>query len=65
MPKLKTYQALRKRIKITKKKKILIKAGGQDHFNARESSRTTMGKRRRKTLHKTNLNAVKKLIHNI
>lgn len=65
MPKLKTYQALRKRIKITKKKKILIKKGGQDHFNARESGKITKSKRCKKPLSKSNLKIVKKLIPKI
>lgn len=62
MPKLKTYKALRKRIKITKNKNILIKKGGQDHFNARESGKTTKNKRASKNLSKTNFKVVKKLI---
>lgn len=65
MPKLKTYQALNKRLKITKNKKILIKKGGQDHFNAREPGKTTMKKRSHKAFSKSNLNAVKKLIPKI
>jgi len=64
MPKLKTYKALRKRIKITKNKKIFIKKGGQDHFNAREPGKTTKNKRSRKALSKSNFKAVKKLIPN-
>lgn len=65
MPKLKTYKALRKRVRITKGKNILIKKGGQDHFNARESGKITKNKRRRKQLSKKNLKAVKKLIPKI
>jgi ribosomal protein L35 len=62
MPKLKTYKALRKRIKITGKKKIMFKISGRDHFNARESSKTTMSKRSNQILSKTNNKAVNKLI---
>jgi len=62
MPKLKTYKSLKKRVKITKNNKVLVKKGGQDHFNARESGKTTKNKRRKKSLGKENLSAVKKLI---
>ena len=44
--KLKTKKLLQKRVKITKKKKILIRTGGQDHFNSRESGKVTRNKRR-------------------
>ncbi|MBI5076850.1 50S ribosomal protein L35 [Candidatus Falkowbacteria bacterium] len=46
MNKLKTIQAVAKRLKVTKNKKILKKRVGQDHFNARESGKTTRRKRR-------------------
>ena len=36
MPKLKTHKALVKRIKITKRKKILKRATGQNHYNSKE-----------------------------
>jgi len=65
MPKLKTYQALSKRLKFTKNKKILIKKSGQNHFNARESGKITMKKRSHKALSKSNIKAVKKLIPKI
>lgn len=61
MPKLKSYKALKKRIRITKNKKVLIKKGGRDHFNARESSKTTMNKRGRIILSKANFQTIKKL----
>ena len=60
--KLKTNQAVRKRLKITKGKKIKIRAGGQDHFNARESGKTTRNKRMDKNLSKANIKSIKKLI---
>lgn len=44
--KLKTRKTISKRIHITKKKKILRRQAGQDHFNARESGKTTKRKRR-------------------
>ncbi|HBH46224.1 MAG TPA: 50S ribosomal protein L35 [Candidatus Jacksonbacteria bacterium] len=42
----KTWQAFKKRIKITKNKKLLRKKTGQSHFNTKESGKTVMGKRR-------------------
>ena len=45
MGKLKTHQATAKRFVITKRK-VLKRKAGQDHFNARESGTTRMGKRR-------------------
>lgn len=46
MPKLKTHQATAKRFIKTKKGKYLKRKCGQDHFNARESGKTTRNKRR-------------------
>lgn len=60
--KLKTKKLLKKRVKITGKKKVLIRAGGQDHFNARESAKVTKNKRRDKTISPTNIKTVKKLL---
>ena len=60
--KLKTNKAVKKRMKITKGKKIKIRTGGQDHFNARESGKTKRNKRMDKTLSKSNVKNVKKLI---
>lgn len=48
--KLKTRKNIAKRFKITKNKKILHRASGQDHFNSRESGNTVAGKRRDKVL---------------
>lgn len=53
MPKIKTRKSLSERVKITKNKKILKKKCGQDHFNARESSKKTRNKRRSTKLPKT------------
>ena len=52
MPKLKTRKSIAKRFKITKKKKILKRTGGQDHFNARESGKVKRNKRRPSKLSK-------------
>lgn len=62
MPKLKTQKSLAKRIKITKTGKILKKKAGQDHFNSRESGKTTRKKRRTTKVSKTNLKPLKKVL---
>jgi len=38
------------------------RTAGQDHFNARESGRTTMAKRRDATIADVNVKALRKLI---
>jgi len=60
--KLKTKKLLKKRVKITGKKKIMIRAGGQDHFNARESGKVTRNKKRDKKISNANVKTVKKLL---
>jgi len=60
--KLKTKKLLKKRVKITGKKKVMIRTGGQNHFNARESSKITKNKRRDKTISSANVKTVKKLL---
>ncbi|MCX6785147.1 MAG: 50S ribosomal protein L35 [Candidatus Komeilibacteria bacterium] len=62
MQKLKTHKSISKRVRLTKKKKITIIPGGQSHFNARESGKTTKNKRRTKTLHDTTGKQIKKLM---
>jgi len=64
MPKLKTHKATTKRFRFSggkKKKKILRRKAGQDHFNARESRIITKRKRRDVKAHKTNYKIIKKL----
>ena len=46
MPKMKTRKSVAKRVKITAQKKVMRRDVGQGHFNARESGKTTRGKRR-------------------
>ena len=60
--KLKTKKILKKRVKITGKNKVLIRTGGQDHFNSRESGKTTRNKRRDKELSLVNVKTVRKLL---
>ena len=44
--KLKARKTVAKRIKITKKGKVIARKTGQDHFNARESGNVTRKKRK-------------------
>tara|TARA_B100001964_G_C13896769_1_gene449762 strand:- start:465 stop:662 length:198 start_codon:yes stop_codon:yes gene_type:complete len=60
MPKLKTNKTAAKRIKITKTGKAIKRRAGQDHFNARESGKTKMNKRRDTLLSKSGLKMIKK-----
>lgn len=60
--KLKTKKLVKKRVRVTKNKKILIRTGGQDHFNSRESGRVTRNKRRDKNISSANVKNVKKLL---
>lgn len=46
MPKMKTRKSVAKRVKVTVRKKVMRRDVGQDHFNARESGKTTRSKRR-------------------
>ncbi|OGY93484.1 MAG: hypothetical protein A2406_01130 [Candidatus Komeilibacteria bacterium RIFOXYC1_FULL_37_11] len=62
MMKLKTKKLLRKRVRITSRKKVIIRTAGQDHFNSRESSKVTKNKRRDKELSSVNIKTVKKLL---
>jgi len=61
MPKVKTHQGTSKRIKKTKTGKLIARATGQDHFNSRDTGKTTKNKRRDLVLHKTS-NKLKSLI---
>lgn len=60
--KLKTHKGTRKRFKITGTNKLLRRTAGQDHFNARESSKVTKNKRRDKTVDATSNKTMKRLI---
>lgn len=51
---IKTNKSYLKRFKITKNGKILARKTGQNHFNAKERSRTSMGKHRMGTIHMDN-----------
>ena len=62
MPKMKTYKALTKRVKKTKRGKVIVRAKGQDHFNTHESGKKTRNKRRDKNLHKSAMKSLKKYL---
>jgi len=44
---MKTWKAAKKRIKLSKKKKILKKQAGQNHFNTKQRGKTIAGKRKK------------------
>lgn len=52
MPKLKTHKATVKRVKITAKKKVVVRKAGQGHFNARDRGIKTLNKRSDRKLSK-------------
>ncbi|OIO49643.1 MAG: 50S ribosomal protein L35 [Parcubacteria group bacterium CG_4_9_14_0_2_um_filter_41_8] len=60
MHKLKTNKTASKRVKITKNGKPIKVRAGQNHFNARESGKTRMNKRRNAGLSNDALRQVKK-----
>lgn len=60
--KLKTRKSVIKRVKVTGGKKIRIRTGGQDHFNSRESGRTTINKRRDKILSSANKKHIRRTL---
>ena len=60
--KLKTRKAVSKRIRITGGKKIMIRTGGQDHFNSRESGKVRTNKRRDRVLSRTNAVHIKRTL---
>ena len=43
---IKTNKSYTKRLKVTKNGKIIARKRGQNHFNAKESTRTSLSKRR-------------------
>jgi len=61
MPKIKTHKATVKRFKKTGSGKIMKRKNGQDHFNSRESGKTTRHKRRDISMSETQVKTIKKL----
>jgi len=59
---MKTSQAVSKRFKITKTKKILHRFCGQDHFRSRKTGKTILKKRQPQKLSKSFERTVKSYI---
>ncbi|HRZ95305.1 MAG TPA: 50S ribosomal protein L35 [Candidatus Moranbacteria bacterium] len=53
MPKLKTKKALVKKIKITRKKKVIRRFTNQNHYNSKETGKTGRNKKRDRRLFRT------------
>lgn len=62
MPKIKTRQAVAKRFKVTKKKKVIKRSTGQDHFNARESGKQKRSKRSDKSVSEADAKNIRRMI---
>jgi ribosomal protein L35 len=62
VPKLKTKKSAKKRIHITGGKKLLRRYTMQDHFNARERGKDVRAKRRDRSLNKTKIKAMRRLM---
>lgn len=62
MPKVKTRKSLSKRFKITKKKKVIKRSTGQDHFNARESGKQKRNKKSDRAMSGKDAANIKKLL---
>lgn len=43
---MKTNKSYTKRIRVTRRGKLLVRRGGQNHFNAKESRRAQLGAKR-------------------
>ncbi|OQA36776.1 MAG: 50S ribosomal protein L35 [Parcubacteria group bacterium ADurb.Bin326] len=62
MPKIKTRQAVAKRFKVTKKKKVIKRSTGQDHYNARESGKQKRSKRLDKSVSEADARNIRRMI---
>lgn len=51
---MKTNKSFTKRLKVTKNGKILGRRAGQDHFNAKESRKTQLNKKKSMKIHFSN-----------
>lgn len=47
---MKTNKSYTKRVRVTKKGKLVVRKKGQDHYNAQESGKTRMAKKRDQSL---------------
>lgn len=51
---MKTNKSYTKRLRVTKKGKVLARKVGQNHFNSRDSAKKTLAKRRTQILNLSN-----------
>lgn len=65
MGKLKTKKSIAKRFRVTRNNKVIHRAAGQDHFNARESGNTTRSKRTDKTMAASHVKLIVRALSNI
>ncbi len=63
--KLKTHKSVTKRVRVTKNGKVIKRKNGQGHFNSRESSNTTVSKRRDLQVNPTYSRNIKAMIPNV
>jgi len=63
MPKLKTHKALAKRIKISKRKKVIRRTTGQNHYNSKETGKVGRNKKKDVRLFKADEKNVLKAMH--
>lgn len=63
MPKTKTHKGATKRLRKTGTGKLMQRASGQDHYNSRESGKTTKNKRRDNTMSGANRKLKSLLVH--
>lgn len=47
---MKTNKSFTKRVRVTKKGKLVVRKKGQDHYNAQENGKTRMQKKRAQSL---------------
>jgi len=60
--KLKTHKMTAKKVRLTKKKKLITKKCGQDHFNARETGKVSRNKRSDTLVKKTEVRNIRRQI---
>jgi ribosomal protein L35 len=60
MPKLKTNKSVAKKVKVTRKRKVLRRKTSQNHFNSKDSGKEGQRKRMDVTLFKTDAQNVLK-----
>ncbi len=63
MPKSKTHQGTAKRLRKTSTGKIMHRSSGQDHYNSRETGKTTKNKRKDVTMHGTSRRLKSLIVH--